>query len=89
VVASNAAAPAAIAPSALPPAAAASLQGLQVAQVGLPAGGGAAGGAAATAGTGGGVGFGVPAALVAVGLGAALIANESGKDNPVATTTHH
>lgn len=88
VVATNAAAPAAIAPSALPGTAAAAMQSLQVAQVGLPAGG-AAGGAAATAGTAGGVGFAVPAALVTIGLGAALIANESDKDNPVSTTTHH
>jgi FecR protein len=88
VVATNAAAPAAIAPSALPGTAAASMQSLQVAQVGLPAGG-AAGGAATTAGTAGGVGFAVPAALVAIGVGAALIANESDKDNPVSTTTHH
>jgi hypothetical protein len=87
MVAANAAAPAAIAPSALPPSAAATMQSLQVAQVGLPAGGGAAGGAAATAGTAGGVGFAIPAALVTLGLGFALIANESGKDT-VSTTQH-
>jgi hypothetical protein len=88
VVATNAAAPAAIAASAMPGTAAASMKALEVASVGLPAGGSAAG-AAATAGGTAGVGFAVPAIIVGVGLAAAAVAKENDDDGAVATTTHH
>jgi hypothetical protein len=88
VVPTNAAAPAAIAPSAMPGAAAASMQTLQTASVGLPAGGSASG-AGAAAGTAGGVGFAVPAVLVTVGIVAAAVAKEGDDEGAAAATTHH
>ncbi|HZM34854.1 MAG TPA: FecR family protein [Burkholderiales bacterium] len=87
MVAANAAAPTAIAPSVLPASAARSMQSLQIAQVGLPAGGGAASGAAATAGPDDRAAFAVPAVLLTLGLGIALLVNEAGKDT-VSTTQH-
>jgi FecR protein len=89
VVATNAVAPAAIAPSAMPGTAAASMKTLQVASVGLPAGGSAAG-AAATAGGTAGVGFAVPAIIVTIGIAAAAIANEDDDaTSSHSATTHH
>jgi len=89
-IASNAAAPAAIAASSLPPSAASAMTNLSVASVSAPAGG-AAGGAAATAGTAGGAVFGTPLIVfgaAAAGM-AALIEKDDGSLPAVTTTTHH
>jgi hypothetical protein len=89
VIATNAAAPAGIAASALPASASAAMSNLALASVTPPAGGAAAGVAAAAAGTAG-VGFAVPAVLVGVGIGAAAVASMD-DDAPAQTptTTHH
>ena len=88
VVASNHVAPGPVARSAIPGNTAAAMQNLNVASVGLPAGGSAAG-AAPTVGAGQGVGFAIPTVLIAVGVVAAAVANDNGDDGGVTTTTHH
>jgi hypothetical protein len=88
-IASNAAAPAAIAAGARPPSASAAMGGLGAVAVGAPAGGGAAVGTATAAGGTAGVGFAVPAILIGVGIGAAAVANMDDEPSTASTTTHH
>jgi ferric-dicitrate binding protein FerR (iron transport regulator) len=88
VVANNNVAPGLVARSAIPGNAAAAMQNLNVASVGLPAGGSAVG-AAATAGTGEGVGFAVPAVLVTLGIAAVAVAKEGDDNGSVTPPSHH
>ncbi|HSA90257.1 MAG TPA: FecR domain-containing protein [Burkholderiales bacterium] len=89
MVAGSSSAPAAIAPSAMPGTAAASMKSLQVASVGQPAGGGGAAGVGATEAGTAGVSFGTTAVLVTIGIAAIAVAKESDNEPAVPTTTHH
>jgi hypothetical protein len=88
MVASSTTGPAAIAPSAMPGTAAASMKNLQVAAVGEPAGGGGAAGAGATEAGATAGSFAVPAILVTIGIVGIAVAKESDNE-PAAATTHH
>ena len=88
VVATDAAAPAAIAPSAMPQSAVAAMQTLQTASVGPPAGASAAG-APPTVDTAGTPGIPVSAVLVTLGIAAAALAAGGGGGDGVTATTQH
>ena len=88
LVASNNVAPGLIARSELPGNVAAAMQNLNVASVGLPAGGSAAG-APPTASTGGGMTPGVAAILIGVGVAAAVVAGSGGGDGGATPPPQH
>jgi FecR protein len=88
VVETDAAAPAAIAASAMPPSAVASLKALQTASVGVPAGASAAGAPPPAVVTPGTPGWVVPAILVGVGVAAALAGGGGGGGDTTSTTNH-
>ncbi|HSL70499.1 MAG TPA: FecR domain-containing protein [Longimicrobiales bacterium] len=88
VVASNNVAPGLMARSELPASVAVAMQNLNVASVGLPAGGSAAG-AAPTAATGEGMRPGVAAILIGLGVAAAVAAGGGGGDGAVTPPPQH